>query len=276
MKKSIVVALAILLALSLLTACGGNSNTPANTSGGNNAANSPVISPSENPSGGDDPCPCCPNCIQKECECADCGDSDDCECKSPGGLGEEVEYTPITYNVEITTEWECGDPECIIDGCRGETRSDAEVTMDWKGAGTGYVGSARGIGEYLYLGNHFIGSDHLPKLGLVEPGTQYDFFVELNDPSDGTNIRVCLLHGEVNEVPVHWPGGEQTVTPGVMAMLYILYSGGADKTLDVFLDGVASNTECAVFELSHSGDLRETFTDNIAGYSITVTLTRVG
>jgi len=39
---------------------------------------------------GEDPCPCCPECIQEECDCEECADSDDCKCSVPGG---EADWT---------------------------------------------------------------------------------------------------------------------------------------------------------------------------------------
>jgi predicted small secreted protein len=50
MKKIIAIALVVVLALSLLTACGGNSNTP---SGGGNSTNSPSNSSTPSGNGGD-------------------------------------------------------------------------------------------------------------------------------------------------------------------------------------------------------------------------------
>ena len=65
-KKLASIALAMVCALSLLTACGSGGSAPTPPSSGNV-----------------DPCPCCPNCIQEECECAECGDSDGCKCSLP-------------------------------------------------------------------------------------------------------------------------------------------------------------------------------------------------
>lgn len=79
-KRFTVVALTLMLALSL-AACGDGGAQ----GGDNNATAPPTTAPSATPSGNDDPCPCCPDCNQEECECAECGGnlSKDCECKLP-------------------------------------------------------------------------------------------------------------------------------------------------------------------------------------------------
>ncbi|MCL1830219.1 MAG: hypothetical protein FWG21_02185 [Oscillospiraceae bacterium] len=77
-KRFISIALMLILAFSLV-ACGGGSTPPRE-----NATNPPPTTPGATPSDKDDPCPCCPNCVQKDCECAECGDSEDCECELPG------------------------------------------------------------------------------------------------------------------------------------------------------------------------------------------------
>ena len=66
MKKVLIVIIIMFLSLSVLSSC------------------SLMKKPSDDKDN-DDPCPCCPNCIQKDCECIECGDSDDCECKLPNG-----------------------------------------------------------------------------------------------------------------------------------------------------------------------------------------------
>jgi len=165
-KKSLYLALLIVLALLLLTACGGNSGYPPYTpdSGGNNASSggSNASSADDNgqsggdngqsggdntPSGGEDPCPCCPDCIQLECSCEKCADSDDCKC-TPGNLLP----LSITYDIEIEVELVCH--ECGYDGCGVITSGSARVTMNFIDYRTGYFGSAEGYGKTLKNGMH--------------------------------------------------------------------------------------------------------------------------
>jgi len=53
----------------------------------------PEPAPDEFLSGGEDACECCPDCIQEDCVCEECGDSDDCVCFMP----EEPEV-PLAYD----------------------------------------------------------------------------------------------------------------------------------------------------------------------------------
>ena len=57
-KKTIIIAAVMILTLFLLTACGGN----------------------RSPAPAKDPCACCPDCIQEECICDECGGNDEYAC----------------------------------------------------------------------------------------------------------------------------------------------------------------------------------------------------
>jgi predicted small secreted protein len=152
MKKALVIIPVMILALSLLTACGngGTSGGSGGTSGGDG-----IFAPSETtrpPAGHTpepkDPCPCCPDCIQEECDCKKCNDSDDCKCAS----GSLSDYPPITYVIEIAADLTC--LECSFDGCGMDTFGTVMVTMNWIDDQTGYFGSAEGIGETIKNGTH--------------------------------------------------------------------------------------------------------------------------
>jgi hypothetical protein len=151
MKKIFAIVLAIILALSLLTACkdavnapngGGNSgggNSGGSNSGGNSGApsgggnsaptnppsNPPATTPSATPSGDADPCPCCPDCIQKECECIECGENDkyDCECKLPDS----------EYNWRIVGE---GEQPFTIPGMMGTNKMIVRLDLEKQGGAT--------------------------------------------------------------------------------------------------------------------------------------------
>jgi len=106
MKKWIALLLAVLMMFSL-AACGEDKDTPA----GNTST----------PNGGD-PCVCCPDCIQKECECAECGDNTDCKCKLPGG-------SALTYDIVIDVENSCPYHD-DSSSCGIITKGTARVTMN--------------------------------------------------------------------------------------------------------------------------------------------------
>ncbi|MCL1895992.1 MAG: hypothetical protein FWG03_05540 [Clostridiales bacterium] len=164
MKKFFVLGVVIVMTLFLLAACGGGSAGGDDSAGGGGTA-APATE------AGDDPCPCCPDCIQEECECAECGDSDGCKCRLPGGPG-----GPYTFLVEIDTNFV---------GSLGQvyrTTGTATVTLDDFDS-SGWFGSAEGYGVYSDWGKDY---------QELEEATDYDFTVRLSnfDPEKGDSIKV--------------------------------------------------------------------------------------
>jgi hypothetical protein len=95
-----------------------------------------------------DPCPCCPDCNQEECECAECGDNNDCECKMPGGFAPPA----LTYDIVIYTNYLCPYHD-DSSNCGFQTNGTASVTMNFIDSETGYWGSSSdGIGETIKAG----------------------------------------------------------------------------------------------------------------------------
>ena len=180
-KRLVAIALILVLALSL-TACGGNGGT---ATGEGNTANPPATTPGETPNGNKDPCPCCPDCNQKECECAECGgnNNNDCKCKLPGG--DDV-YPPLTFDIEIETA--LSDDECNYDGCGMDTLGKATVTMNYIDGKTGYLGSAEGSGVTTKNGTHEMAVKYTVAYGDLP---DYTFTVQLSVPSkDKTYVGV--------------------------------------------------------------------------------------
>ena len=74
MKILLITFFTITLVL-LLAACGGNGSPSANAPDSDDLANPPVMTPETmlevTPNTAEDPCPCCPDCIQEECVCED-------------------------------------------------------------------------------------------------------------------------------------------------------------------------------------------------------------
>lgn len=66
MKRVIAIVLIIIMGVSMFSSCSTLKKTDEKLNNDNN----------------EDSCSCCPNCIQEECECIECGSSNDCECKS--------------------------------------------------------------------------------------------------------------------------------------------------------------------------------------------------
>jgi len=81
MKRILIIALALTLVFALAACSGGGGGGDNGTPDGGTAA---PAAP-----GDDDPCPCCPDCVQAECVCEECGGNDDydCKCSAPGGDG---------------------------------------------------------------------------------------------------------------------------------------------------------------------------------------------
>ena len=75
MKKAFAIMLVLTLLISL-AACGGDGGGGGGDGGGGGTTAPPA---------NEDPCPCCPECVQKECVCEECGDNDeyDCICAAP-------------------------------------------------------------------------------------------------------------------------------------------------------------------------------------------------
>jgi len=176
----LVVAFAISFGLAACSGSGGNIPSGGNNgASGNGNAAVPTTAPSATPSGNDDPCPCCPDCIQKECECAECGENDDydCECKLPGGGG------AFTFLVEtkVTTK---ADATMIVYNTFGE----ATVTLD-QFEESGFYGVGEGIGRYSDWFGGFNGD-----AVLLEAETGYEFTVKLLnfDPRKSDSITVGI------------------------------------------------------------------------------------
>ena len=168
-KRIIAIALTLILALSL-AACGGG-NIPPNASGGTYPTKPSATTPSATPSKDEDPCPCCPDCIQEECDCEECADSDDCKC-TPGGLSNG----PFTFKVEINTNFV---------GSLGQvyrTIGTATVTLNDSDS-SGWFGSTEGHGEYTDFG---------PDYAEIVEYRDYDFGVKLSnyDPIKGDRITI--------------------------------------------------------------------------------------
>jgi len=180
-KRIITIIFTLILAL-LLISCGAGSNSPG---GGN------TLSGGDTPTGGDsnkhggdedpqnennDPCPCCPDCIQEECECDKCAKSNKCKC-TPGG-GDD--FPPLTFNIEIVVD--LTDPDCNFDGCGMSTSGSAVVTMNFVDRVTGYFGtSADGVGVTTRNGSH-----ETAVRNAVIPGDlrNYEFTAQLSVPAD--------------------------------------------------------------------------------------------
>jgi len=184
----IVFALVLFLAVTLAS-CGVNSNAP---SGGETLSGSNTLSGGDAPTDGDngtpgenadssednkDPCPCCPECLQEECECDKCADSDNCKCTPGGG---EDDFPPLTFNIEIVID--LTDPDCNYEGCGMSTSGSAVVTMNFVDRVTGYLGtSTEGVGVTTRNGSH----ETAVKYDVI-PGDFpfYDFTAQLSIPGD--------------------------------------------------------------------------------------------
>jgi len=125
-KKLCTLVPALLLALSL-AACAGIPGVP-------DAPSNDKISASAAPAA--DPCPCCPVCIQQDCACADCGDSEACECAAPGsgaiytisagGTDKHIEneYAKFDFTIMFSAENEG-------DGLYGDYTGIGELRIDY-------------------------------------------------------------------------------------------------------------------------------------------------
>ena len=261
-KRITAIALTLLLALSL-AACNGN--PPA---GGENSP-----PPNSTAASDDDPCACCPNCNQDDCEyeCKEC----ECCAGSPGSP------PPITYNVEIKTEWKDVDATCPYPGeCGGVSVSAADVTVDW--AEDGYNGTGTdGLGEYTSYNSHYWDSAGREMFGHAAPGTTFGFSAMLSIPGDDV-IRVGLRFYGEGDVTMHWPNGETLPFPGMMKQIYGWFSGtvemfGVEFDTSGILDPDTfvfdHDTGMILFELPLvEGVMQETFHWDNRGLTITITL----
>ena len=114
-KRLLLIIFAFILTFSLI-ACGGDDGgtssgdvetTPTETTPPPTGTPEPTKEP-------EDPCPCCPDCKQEECECVECGNNDDCECKLPFDIGTftiiaegtdkhiENEYAKFDYTLTLS------------------------------------------------------------------------------------------------------------------------------------------------------------------------------
>jgi len=181
MKKVFMIALALMLVFALAACGGGGGGGDGGGSRDDGSSGGGTAAPTA--TGDDDPCPCCPDCIQAECVCEECGGNDDydCKCSAPGG-GE-----PFTFLVEIDTNFV---------GSLGQvyrTIGTATVTLDDFDE-SGWFGSAEGYGIYTDWGH--------PDYVEVDGGADYDFTVRLSnyDPLKGDSItfgtdRFCAEDG---------------------------------------------------------------------------------
>ena len=165
MKRFFIAMMVIALMVSLMTGCGGRGG---GSGGDNETGGKPIQVGSIN---GEDPCECCPDCVQLECDCEECVDSADCKCGAGGGgVGS------YTYKVEFYA---------YVAGWRPihKTYGIATVTMDQTDA-SGYFGSAPGEGEYT--------EELIPETGQVEK--TFDFTAKLKDyvPTNAETITVGL------------------------------------------------------------------------------------
>ena len=215
MKRIITILLIILIGLSILTSC-NMVKTLINpgTEGSSNSSGDKPSRDKENNNKDDDPCPCCSNCIQKECECAKCGDSDDCECKLPDSL---ENYPPVTYDMTICFELYCECGESHI-----ETFGEAEVTMYYVDDQAGYLGKGEGSGETVKNGMH----EFIVKNAVVPgdlPG--YEFKVQISMPMDKKVIRVGVNKFGPDESTYDWSawGSGPNTSPSFMHDLILDY-----------------------------------------------------
>jgi hypothetical protein len=201
MKKLFAITLILILAFTLFAGCGGGGNGGGgNGSGGGNAAQ--VSNDNE------DPCPCCPECIQKECECIECGESDDCECKMPGGGG----MGPLAFKVEYRAHY-------VVSGgvsCDIRTSGEAIVRMDQTNE-AGHFGRGEGVGRYDYY--------HLDEWELRHPEETFDFIVQLSDYdpfNDKSSMIVSFDRLENEEAEIYTPNLEDPDNPELsMAVPFI-------------------------------------------------------
>ena len=271
MKRFFIAMMVIALMLSLMTGCGGG-GAGGGGGGGDNAA------PAGNES--EDPCSCCPDCVQKECECVECGERDICECKMPRGGG------PLTYDIAIETEYWDQDPTCPFpDECGIVSNSSAKVTMEWDDSRNGYFGTSQdGVGEYLHFGSHYWDSLGHEILGHASPGTTFKFSAMLDIPDAGKDgvIRVGLDFSGEDEVTMNWSNGEVLPFWGMMGMIHGWFSGtytmlGKEMDTSGILDPgtFEYDKDLGMFILElplKDGDIQKTF-EWSRGLSMTITLT---
>jgi len=195
MNKWIALLFAALMMLSLLTACGEDSSTPDD---GNStpAGNTSV-------SNGEDPCSCCPDCIQEECDCVECGDNADCKCKLPGGL--------LTYKVQKKIEFNCTQPDCPFHE-KIEISGEATTTVG--------SGSAEGTAQYDSYGQHGLAGK--PGVLVFETLPSYSFNTQLSvSPTNKNNIVVGFDRMGLTEETLVAPDGKiWGPLPGVIYMCF--------------------------------------------------------
>jgi len=198
MKNILTLALVAVLTLSLLTACGGSGSAP---SGGGSAVNPPTAKPS----GNDDPCSCCPDCIPADCDC------EKCECCT-GGLDD---HPSLTFDMTIGFELycECGDSHI-------ETFGRARITMHYIDSAIGYMGSAEGSGETIKNGLH-----EVVVRNDVVPGDlpDYEFTAQLSIRVDKGVISVGVNRFGPDESTYDWAawGAGFNTSPSFMHDLFL-------------------------------------------------------
>ena len=288
MKKLCIVILALAMTLTLAACSGGSSgssgNETSNAPDDGITTNPPVMTPEATPSGSDDPCPCCPNCIQEDCACKDCADSNDCKCSTPRGFAPS-----LTYNVEVKVEFTDIDPECPYPAdCGAVSIASTEVTMNWIDNNTGYFGiSSNNVGEYLSFSSHYFDSEGRQMLGSVAHGTTFDFSAMLSIPgtSNANVIRVGLDFSGEGDVTMNWPNGENLPYPGMMERIHGMFLGTV-RFANIEFD-VSGLIDPETYEFDHdlgmfileipltNGVMQDTFSFDSPGFTITITLTPV-
>ena len=136
---------------------------------------------------------------------------------------------PLTYNVEIKTEWkDSASAGCPFpDKCGGVTIGTVEVTMNWV-EGKGYFGTNQnGVGEYLSWDNHYTDSDGRQMLGHVASDSSFDFSASLSMSGSGNSdiIKAGFSFLGEGDVTLNWDNGETLPFWGMMGQIHGWFSG---------------------------------------------------
>ena len=269
MKKYFKLVLVMILALSLLTACGGGGGSSGGTDNDKPKTQTVNDKATDDEEENDeeeieiDPCPCCPDCLQIDCECFECGESDDCECVLPGGgIG------PLTFRVEYIAHYVVsGDTSCDI-----KTSGEAIVLMDQTNE-AGHFGSAEGVGRYVH--------HKMTEWELRHPEAPFDFIVQLSgyDPfNDKSFMLVSFDRFENEEAEIYTTmpdGGEMAVSvPYIRLFFMLLLNEFIDEDTGFFTFPMTLNDwsvhETVKWDGSHA------FVDSYEAYlELTITITPV-
>ena len=302
-RKRILILTLILVFAFTLTSCAVSSNSSTggdNTlSGGANTLTTGGDAPTDgvngtpgedvdSPDDKTDPCPCCPDCIQEECGCDKCADSDDCKC-TPGSLIP----ASITFDLEVKVEITDPTPECSYPECGCVSIASTEVTINLIDFDTGYYGTSHdGAGEYLSFASHYWDSEGRKMLGRATPGTAFGFSAMVAVPGTGNVIKVGLDFSGEGDVTMNWENGETLPYPGLMGRLHGLFKGefifgeivitlDPDEMLDPGTYEFDYDLGMIIFELPivdlTDSEIHKAFTWDTPGmdFVITITLTPV-